>query len=400
MTRWLGFISIVSVVALCFISATLPTPLYPIYEQAWSLVPSQISYIFSAYMVPLLAALLCFGRVSDTIGRYPVVLMALFCLIVGLILSAVAQGAALLIFARVVIGFGNGLVTTTAVLALAEAHPKNDKRLASIVASMAISLGFGFGPIVAGSIAQSGYYPLRSPYGVVAFLALLSTVLVVLSRQQLSGPAGSRPPLSIRPQMALPAYGRRLRFLLACMGGFATFTVGSLMAALVPSVMAPLLPWKGPLILGAAFVPMALACAVIQLRRREVEPYRGLFYGFACFAAAVSSLVIGIKVDNGIPLLFALVFTGLGQGYAFMSSSVLATFNSDEHRRAANMSTFFMFCYTGAAGTVISIGWLADNIGLLPAVVIGSVLMLILMALLGVQAYRYAQEAVPSSSYV
>jgi MFS family permease len=46
----------------------LASPLYPLYQALWHLVPSQITYIFVAYMFGCLATLLFLGRTSNSIG--------------------------------------------------------------------------------------------------------------------------------------------------------------------------------------------------------------------------------------------------------------------------------------------------------------------------------------------
>lgn len=56
--------------ALCTgtIGTALASPLYPIYQQIWHLLPSHITYIFVAYMFGCLATLLFFGRTSNSLG--------------------------------------------------------------------------------------------------------------------------------------------------------------------------------------------------------------------------------------------------------------------------------------------------------------------------------------------
>ena len=51
------------------LGATLPTPLYPIYEQELGFGGVMVTLIFAAYAVGVTAALLLFGRLSDQVGR-------------------------------------------------------------------------------------------------------------------------------------------------------------------------------------------------------------------------------------------------------------------------------------------------------------------------------------------
>jgi len=391
--RWGGFLSVTAALALCFSTSSLPTPLYPLYQAAWSLAPSAISYVFAAYMVAVLVALLCLGRLSDTVGRFPVIAASLLSLMTGLALSAFAWGVTPLIVARAIIGFGNGLLTTAAAMALIESHPRHDRRVAGIAASIPISVGFGFGPVAGGALAQIGVAPLSLPYLFVFLLAMACLAMAWRHRAALQGPLGIRARLSVRPQMALPSRRTRAPFMLASAGAFSNFTVGCLFASLVPSLMQKLLPWQGPLVVGMVFLPMALACVGVQLLHRNVAPFRGLMYGMLSLVGSVASLCLGLLVHNVAALVASVIFTGMGQGYTFMSSVVIAGANVDEHRRAANMSTYFFAAYIGATVPVIAVGLLADRIGLQPAVFVFSAVVACVLVLLALRCLKYARAA-------
>ena len=71
------------------LGATLPTPLYPIYEQELGFGGVMVTLIFAAYAVGVIAALLLFGRLSDQLGRRAVLLP-------GLALAAVSSAVFLI----------------------------------------------------------------------------------------------------------------------------------------------------------------------------------------------------------------------------------------------------------------------------------------------------------------
>jgi hypothetical protein len=55
-------------------ASSAPTPLYATYQAAWGFSALTTTVIFGVYAVALLAALLTAGRLSDHIGRRPVLL--------------------------------------------------------------------------------------------------------------------------------------------------------------------------------------------------------------------------------------------------------------------------------------------------------------------------------------
>ena len=56
---------------------TLPTPLYPVYEQRWGFSALVITVIFAVYAIGVIAALVFLGSLSDRVGRRPALLAAL-----------------------------------------------------------------------------------------------------------------------------------------------------------------------------------------------------------------------------------------------------------------------------------------------------------------------------------
>jgi MFS family permease len=307
--------------------------------------------------------------VSDTFGRFRVILTSLIMLLVGLALSMVAQNVATLIIARALIGFGNGILTTTAALAMGEAHPEKDRRRAAVITSAAITVSFGVGPVVGGVLAQINIYPLIVPYVFIFVLAVFALFLVVRSRDRLQGPEGVRVPLSISPRIAIASKGKRGAFLCGCAGGFFAFTVGCMFASLVPSLIVNMhLIITGPIVVALAFLVMSIASTLVQVLRLGLAPFMGLALGMGAFGLSVLALMLSMSIHNIWLLGLSMVMFGIGQGLGFMHAAMIASLYADEEKRTANMSTFFLSAYIGATVPVIGVGILADHIGLESAI--------------------------------
>src|SRR5690242_21643576 len=63
------------------VGTTLPTPLYPLFEQRYSFGPLLVTVIFAIYAFGVIGGLILFGNLSDRLGRKPPLLL-------GLVLSA------------------------------------------------------------------------------------------------------------------------------------------------------------------------------------------------------------------------------------------------------------------------------------------------------------------------
>lgn len=391
---WGGFAFLVLTVVFCFAVSSVPTPLFPLYIQAWQAPPSAIGDVFAIYMVSVLLTLLCLGRVSDTFGPLRVVLFALGCVLTGIVLSGLSVNISMLLVARAITGLGNGLLTTAATIALIDAHPLHDKRIASIAMASGIAIGFGLGPLLGGLAAQADVYPLFMAYVPVFVLIAACTVGVWRYGRSSSAQTGAvRRPLSVRPELSMPGGDSRRPFTLACLGGFANYATGCCYFSLLPALMFSALPWKGPLVMGLAFMPMAFVSLLIQVTQRNINPFKGLGLGLLAHVLAAISMIIGMS-PMGTPVAFfvGIVFLSIGQGYSFMSSATIANLSAEPARRASNMSTYFLSAYLGASVPPMIVGRVADRVGLVQALTVYGSLLIVGISTLAFTSFRMGRR--------
>src|SRR3989442_9054563 len=89
-------------------SSSAPTPLYPIYQAEWGFSPMAISFVFGIYAIAVLGALLVAGRLSDYVGRRPILIVGTAIQAATMFLFAFADGLSALIAARVIQGLATG----------------------------------------------------------------------------------------------------------------------------------------------------------------------------------------------------------------------------------------------------------------------------------------------------
>jgi Major Facilitator Superfamily len=93
---------------------TIPTPLYVLYQARWHFSSGMVTLVFAANAAAILAALLLAGRVSDQVGRRPVLAASLGFGALGTVVFIVAPSLGWLFAGRVLFGLFAGLVTGTA----------------------------------------------------------------------------------------------------------------------------------------------------------------------------------------------------------------------------------------------------------------------------------------------
>src|SRR5436305_8710102 len=111
LSRAASFWLLATVFAFFLFAAGAPSPLYVVYEAMWHFSSITLTAIFAVYALALLAALLTTGRLSDQLGRRPVLMFALVVQIAGMVAFIAAQGVGVLYVARTVQGRGTGIAT-------------------------------------------------------------------------------------------------------------------------------------------------------------------------------------------------------------------------------------------------------------------------------------------------
>lgn len=163
-------------------------PLIVFYQQH-GVSTTATGIIFGLYAVGLIPALLVGGRWSDRAGRKPVVGTALLLSLAATTMLVLGEHVHALLFARrFAAGVSSGLAFGTGAAWIREASATaSGRHLGARRATIAMTTGFGLGPLVAGLIGQWAPDPQLWPY--VPNLALCLVALILVARA-----ANGRPP--------------------------------------------------------------------------------------------------------------------------------------------------------------------------------------------------------------
>jgi MFS family permease len=169
------------VLAVMFVGATLPTPLYPLYRLEFGFGDFMLTLIYAVYVLGNLIALLFFGRLSDQVGRRSVSLVAIGFGLASTLAFLMVDAAAWLFAARVLSGLATGLASGTATAWIAELQPRGDRAAAASIAVMANMGGTALGPLLAGTLAAFAPWPLRLCYVVYSALLVVAAIAALIA---------------------------------------------------------------------------------------------------------------------------------------------------------------------------------------------------------------------------
>ena len=142
----------------------LATPLYAIYEHVFGLSPLDVTLLVAVYAAAVVVALLICGPLSDTAGYRPVLVAGLVAAACGSALLAAATGPGWLFAGRAVQGLAVGTCSGALTAGLVLTEPRGRRARASFLAATATTAACGFGPVLAGALAQYAPAPRTLSY--------------------------------------------------------------------------------------------------------------------------------------------------------------------------------------------------------------------------------------------
>ncbi|GAA4409570.1 hypothetical protein GCM10011450_16130 [Advenella faeciporci] len=367
-TTWRPFAWVGAALCAGTMGTALASPLYPFYQLLWDLKPSEITYIFIAYMAGVLVTLLFLGKVTAHYGFLPVLKGGLVFSIIGLGISSLAISPFLLGLGRVTIGIASGMISTSAMLGMSQVLPASHKSKAGQIASMVSVAGFGSGPFISGWIAQFLPYPLVTPYVTVLIPSIFILYGLRSVRQEIKSKPG-RP--SFMPKLEVPAEPTlKPLFLIISMTAFAAFGLFSLYGSLAPSFLKEMIPWNGPAISGTAIASVLFISGCTQFMLRSLPLHRTLYLGMLFLLLACLALGLTMSTHSTLLFIVADILAGLAHGATLLATFGLVGQLSTAENRGPIFSTYLFIGYLGTILPIVSVGLLADAFGLLSAVII------------------------------
>ncbi|MFZ3498086.1 MFS transporter [Streptomyces sp. 5.8] len=263
------------------------------------------SWIFSGYILAGTVTLPVYGKLSDTYGRKPVLLLGISLFLLGSLLCAAAWNMAALIAFRILQGLGGGALQGTVQTLAADLYPLKDRpriqaRMSVVWATSALA-----GPALGGLIAT--YTDWRWIF--LINLPLAAAALWVISRHLVepTRAPGRTGPVDWAGALAVFACGGLLLFALV-QGGVAW-------------------PWLSAPSLGLFAAAVVLGVLVVRIERRAEQPILPGWVWRRRTIAAVNLAMAGLGLLMVAPMVFMPTYAqsvlGLGPTGAGLVTSAM-----------------------------------------------------------------------------
>ncbi|MFZ3469037.1 MFS transporter [Streptomyces sp. 4.24] len=363
--RGTGFWLVGAVLVLLMLSSSVPSALYVLYQQEWGLSSGMITVVFALYAVTVLAGLLLFGSLSDTLGRRPVLGAGLVLAIVSMGLFAGAGGLGLLLAARAVQGLAVGLATGAMGAALLELAPRSRPALGAQVNSAGPTIGIGLGGIGAGLLVQ--YAPAPTVLTYLLLVGAFAVALVGVVRMRESAPARPDPGrgrFKITPHRIRVPAAARGRFAVLILTIVAVWSVGGFYLSLGPHLALSLLESTNYLAGGATVALLAGAATAAQLLLGRIEALRTAVLGLLGLLAGLTLVLLALGLGSAPVFLAATTVLGAGWGAAFLGAFRALSALAEPAHRGELTAAVYVFAYLAMSVPAVLAGLLTNIHGL------------------------------------
>ena len=332
-------------VAMDMVGFGIMLPVLPLYAEDFGASPAMAAAVIAVFSAAQMVAAPLWGRLSDRIGRKPVLIAALIGSSIGSLVTGLAGVLWVLFLGRVLDGASGSSYAVGQAAVADMAEPEDRPRLLGLLAA-AFGVGFVAGPLI-GSIAALGGRQL--PFFVAAALTAGNAIvaLVRLPSGRKSAPASAPKPGRLALWGASGPGVRRLAVLsLVAMAGFAGFeaTFAMLVERRFPDV-------GDPTVYGLF---AAIGVLMVLVQTRIVGPVNARLGTRSALRAALSLVAAGMVVlamgGGWAGLAVALVLLVVGQGVfgPTLSNATVETVGADGRGSALGLQQS-----AGALGRII-----------------------------------------------
>lgn len=303
------------------------------------------------------------GRLTDTVGRVPVMLVgSAVCAVCSLLYPLLTTVAGFLLL-RLFHGFSTGFKPTATAAYIADVIPAHRWGEAMGIHGLCFSTGLAIGPAIGGWITS--HYNINWLFYCSSAFALLSIVILLNLKET-------------------HAEKERFRFAHLQLKGSDIFEPLVWPAALITflgyisyGAILTLIPdWSEHLGVknkGAFYVVFTVSSLLVRLVAGRLSDRKGRVYVLRIALLIIATSVVMLGLSSSVAVLMAGAFVyGIGAGLFSPATSAWTADLSDENRRGRGMATMYIALEAGIGIGAMAAGWLfQDKLSRVPVIFFG-----------------------------
>ena len=147
---WLVAVTVLSAFSTVVLTSSIVNVAVPDVMGAFGVGQDQVQFIATAFFATMTASLLISPWVVDKLGVQLTFSISLVLFAIGSLISTFSPNLPVIIFGRVVQGFGSGVMQPLVMMALVQAFPPERRGMAMGIFSLGIVCAHGVGPYMGG----------------------------------------------------------------------------------------------------------------------------------------------------------------------------------------------------------------------------------------------------------
>lgn len=345
-----------------FFSSGVPIALYNTFRVDDGITDGDLALTTVCYLGVTALSLLVFGRLSNHLGRRPVVITAIALAIAGCLVLTQVHSLPVLITGRVLQGLACGIASTAAGAMMIDLAPTRKLLwLPAVITSSAPPFAIPVGSLVSGTLVDFEPNPRLLGFAATAVLLLLLGTLVLFCPE-----TGQRRPGVVRsliPRVHIPAGAGRVVLTTGC-ALVATWSFSGFYQAFAPGMTADYLGTSDALMVAVVFGSVVVLSPLGGSLAGRLRPVAALRSGLLVFVAVVVLIVVALHAGAIVPFLIFSAVAGIAQGASNSGGMRGVLDRVDATERAGTLATLYLISYGGAALPGLVAGQLSRSLSL------------------------------------
>jgi len=342
-------------------ASAAPSPLYSVYQAEYGFSEVTLTVIFAVYVLALIMSLLTVGRLSDYIGRRPVIAGALAVEAGAMAVFVASNGVGWLIWARVVQGFATGAALGVLSAYLLDLQPTDGSRLGSLINSVAPTFGLGLGAVATGLLVQYAPHPTRLVFAILMGLFVAFEILILVLPETVPHIPGAT--AALHPEVAVPHRARRA-FVGAAPTLVSTWALGGLVLSVGGSLLGVVFGETNGAIVGLVIGLFPISAALAATIAHDVSPPTMARLGSAILAVGAGVFLLAVGLSSMALFVVASIVSGSGFGPGFLGSLRAVSQLAEPDERAALLSAVYVVSYLAFSVPAVVAGFAITHVGL------------------------------------
>lgn len=346
----------------CFVTAATAIPMMAYWVNELQLSSSEVAMSVVSYFAGCVLTLILFARLSNFLGRKPVVIAALAFGAIACYLFSVGQSPSDLYIGRFLQGLSCGLATSACMSWVVDTAPPARAWLGTAMTSAGPNIGLSLGTLLTGLIIEYNVLNPTLLFDACVALLIFCIVLAVLGTETMRLGTESIGQVLI-PKIAIPTRLRRL-FILSITAFIGTWGVSSFFQGFSAQFAQIVFGESSVLLAAITYLLLIIPIAVFGLVSGRFNPSKTLLLMSTVFLFGAGGVFLTLDMKSPVLFMVFVLICGAAQGGTCCSGLKLLLMDATLRERAGLISALYLGAYVGSGIPNFSIGQLAKDVSM------------------------------------